>query len=64
MDARAHIYRAFDRELSAQRNQLREMGALVEAQIADATKAFVERDPALAGRVIEMEESTFRERLR
>ncbi|WP_437608077.1 phosphate signaling complex protein PhoU [Sorangium sp. So ce834] len=49
----AHIYRAFDRELAALKRHLREMGELVEAQIADATRALVERDPAAAARVIE-----------
>lgn len=50
---RAHIYRAFDRELAALKRHLREMGELVEAQIAEAVRALVERDPAAAARVIE-----------
>ncbi|KYF84404.1 hypothetical protein BE20_11385 [Sorangium cellulosum] len=50
---RSHIYRAFDRELAALKRHLREMGELVEAQIAEATRALVERDPAAAARVIE-----------
>ncbi|WP_437841566.1 phosphate signaling complex protein PhoU [Sorangium sp. So ce1153] len=50
---RAHIYRAFDRELAALKRHLREMGELVEAQIAEATRALVELDPAAAARVIE-----------
>lgn len=50
---RAHIYRAFDRELAALKRHLREMGELVEAQIAGAVRALVERDPAAAARVIE-----------
>ncbi|AGP39584.1 hypothetical protein BE04_49415 [Sorangium cellulosum] len=45
---RSHIYRAFDRELAALKRHLREMGELVEAQIAEATRALVERDPAAA----------------
>jgi phosphate transport system protein len=53
MHERAHIFRAFDRELSELRQALREMGELVERQIADVTKALVKRDRVLAARVIE-----------
>ncbi|MFS8065086.1 MAG: phosphate signaling complex protein PhoU [Byssovorax sp.] len=49
----AHIYRVFDLELAALKDQIREMGELVERQIADVTRALMERDPALAGRVVE-----------
>jgi phosphate transport system protein len=55
MPDHAHIYRPFDLELQSLKNQLLAMGSLVEAQIADATRALVERDPALSQQVIEQD---------
>lgn len=49
---RQHISTAFDAELQDLRQRLLTMGGLVEAMIADAIKALVERDTLLAERVI------------
>jgi phosphate transport system protein len=53
MTEHAHIYRPFDAELRGLKDQLLAMGGLVEAHIAEATRALVERDEAGARRVIE-----------
>lgn len=49
---RQHISAAFDAELHDLRQRILTMGGLVEAMIADAIKALVERDSPLAERVI------------
>jgi phosphate transport system protein len=48
-----HIYKPFDVELQALKDQLLAMGGLVEAHIADAMKALVERDSNRARNVID-----------
>lgn len=48
-----HIYKPFDAELRALKDQILAMGGLVEAHIAEATRALVERDAIRAQRVIE-----------
>jgi phosphate transport system protein len=53
MVVHSHIYKPFDEELQALKDQLLAMGGLVEAHIADAMRALVERDPERAKRVIE-----------
>jgi phosphate transport system protein len=50
--AKTHIDRSYEAELTALREQLLEMGGLVEAAIADSVRAIVERDAALAEQVI------------
>jgi phosphate transport system protein len=45
--------RLFDEELTALKQRILRMGALVETQVANAIKALVERDTDLAKRVIE-----------
>ena len=47
------MQRHFDEELTTLKEQLLQMGALVEAQIAAAIKALVERDSDLARRTVE-----------
>jgi phosphate transport system protein len=47
------VQRHFDEELTTLKEQLLQMGALVEAQIAAAIKALVERDSDLARRTVE-----------
>ena len=42
----------FDQELSALNNELIEMGALIERAINDASRALLEKDPALARQAI------------
>jgi phosphate transport system protein len=49
---KSHIDKTYDAELNALREQLLEMGGLVEAAIAGSVRAIVERDPALAEQVI------------
>jgi len=44
--------RRFDEELTALKERILRMGALVETQVADAIRALVERDTELAKRVI------------
>ena len=53
MSEHTHIYKPFDAELRALKDQLLAMGGLVEAHIADAMKALVERDPSRAQKVME-----------
>jgi phosphate transport system protein len=48
-----HIYKPFDTELQALKDQLLTMGGLVEAHIADAVKALIDRDPKRARAVID-----------
>jgi phosphate transport system protein len=50
--AKTHIDKTYEAELQALREQLLEMGGLVEAAIADSVRAIVERDAALAEQVI------------
>lgn len=49
---REHYSKLFDEELNAIRQKLLEMGGKVELMINDALKALVDRDSALADRVI------------
>jgi phosphate transport system protein len=49
----SHIYKPFDAELQALKDQLLAMGGLVEAQISDAMRSLVDRDPERARRVID-----------
>ena len=53
MPDHAHIYKPFDAELRSLKDQILAMGGLCEAHIAEATRALIERDAAIAGRVIE-----------
>lgn len=46
-----HISEQFDAELGEARNQLMEMGGLVEQQLHDATLALINQDDELAGQV-------------
>jgi len=46
-----HISSAFDRDLEALQALIMKMGGLVETSIGDATKALLDRDEELAGRV-------------
>jgi phosphate transport system protein len=48
-----HIYKPFDAELRAVKDQILAMGGLVEAHISDAMAALVERDPDKARHVID-----------
>jgi phosphate transport system protein len=48
-----HIYKPFDNELQSLKDQLLTMGGMVEAHIADAVKALVDRDPNRARVVID-----------
>jgi phosphate transport system protein len=50
--AKTHIDRTYDAELTALREQLLEMGGLVEAAIASSVRAIVERDASLAEQVM------------
>jgi phosphate transport system protein len=53
MTHKQHINPEFDTELRSLKEQISAMGALVGAQVAEAVKAMIERDPARATRVIE-----------
>jgi phosphate transport system protein len=48
-----HIVRSFDEDLRRLRDMTARMGGLAERQVADATRAFVRRDSALAAEVVE-----------
>jgi len=50
--AKSHIDKTYEAELAALREQLLEMGGLVEAAIAASVRAIVERDAALAEQVV------------
>jgi phosphate transport system protein len=50
--SKTHIDKTYDAELGALREQLLEMGGLVEAAIAASVRAIIERDAALAEQVI------------
>lgn len=50
---RKHISTKLDHELEGLREQLLAMGNLVDAQVSAAIKAFIERDPQQARRVID-----------
>lgn len=52
---REHFSAAYDQELNDLRQRLLTMGGLVEVMIADSIKALVERDTALAERIIAMD---------
>ena len=47
------MQRRFDEDLAALKQQILQMGSLVESQIRHALKALVDRDDALAAQVIE-----------
>jgi len=49
---KTHIDRSYEAELTALREQLLEMGGLVEAAIAASVRAIIERDAALAEQVV------------
>ncbi|HET9551437.1 MAG TPA: hypothetical protein VFP50_00575, partial [Anaeromyxobacteraceae bacterium] len=49
--AKTHTDKAYEAELTRLREQLLEMGGLVEAAIAGSVRAVVERDAALAEQV-------------
>jgi phosphate transport system protein len=49
---KSHIDKSYEAELTALREQLLEMGGLVESAIASSVRAIVERDPILAEQVI------------
>ena len=53
MTDRHHISAAFSAELHSLRNQILDMGRLVDTHVGEAVRALTERDPALAARVIE-----------
>ncbi len=48
-----HIFRPFEAELQGLKEQILTMGSLVETQVAEAVKAFTDRDAERAGRLIE-----------
>jgi phosphate transport system protein len=50
--AKTHIDKQYEADLGALREQLLEMGGLVEAAIASSVRAIIERDAALAEQVI------------
>jgi phosphate transport system protein len=49
---KSHIDKTYDAELTALREQLLEMGGMIEAAIASSVRAVVERDATLAEQVI------------
>ena len=51
-----HVNRQFDKELRELNDRLVQMGRLAEARIADAVRALVERDAALARRVMDTDQ--------
>src|SRR5688572_30560536 len=53
MTDRHHISAVFSAELHSLRNQILDMGRLVDTHVAEAVRALTERDPALAARVID-----------
>ena len=53
MTDRHHISVAFSAELHSLRNQILDMGRLVDTHVGEAVRALTERDPALAARVID-----------
>ena len=52
-DQPAHLVRSFDAELNRLRAMITEMGGMVETQVALATQAILQRDPAAATRAVE-----------
>jgi phosphate transport system protein len=50
--ARSHIDKTYEAELTALREQLLEMGGMVESAIAASVRAIIERDAALAEQVV------------
>lgn len=53
MTDRHHISAVFSAELHSLRNQILDMGRLVDTHVGEAVRALTERDPALAARVID-----------
>ena len=53
MTDRHHISAAFSAELHSLRNQILDMGRLVDTHVGEAVRALTERDAALAARVID-----------
>jgi len=49
----SHTYKQFDAELRSLKDQVLAMGGLVEAHIAEAMQALIERDPVRAQKVID-----------
>ena len=52
---REHISGAFDNDLNDLRQKILKMGGLVEFMISDAVRSLVDRDTALADRIIAMD---------
>ena len=50
--AKSHIDKTYEAELTALREQLLEMGGMVESAIAASVRAIIERDAALAEQVV------------
>ncbi len=48
-----HVIRSFDQELARLRDLISEMGGIVEAQVAGAARAVLDRDSAAAAQVME-----------
>ncbi len=57
---KTHIDKSYEAELGALREQLLEMGGLVEAAIAASVRAIIERDAALAEQVIKKDKTVNR----
>lgn len=57
---KTHIDKQYEAELGALREQLLEMGGLVEAAIAASVRAIIERDAALADQVIRKDKTVNR----
>ena len=55
MSKAPHIVNSYSMELQQVRNLISEMGGLVENQVALATQAIVEGDPAIAARAVEQD---------
>ena len=52
-DAPEHLVKSFDTELKRLRDMMSQMGGIVESQLANATKAILQRDSDAAGRAVE-----------
>ena len=52
-DAPEHLVKSFDTELKRLRDMMSQMGGIVDSQLANATKAILQRDSDAAGRAVE-----------
>ena len=52
-DAPEHLVKSFDTEWKRLRDMISQMGGIVESQLANATKAILQRDSDAAGRAVE-----------